>query len=47
MELALGQRRRYENVIIKTQRNPLQCVFNVLREGKLDSFFMFRESEKM
>jgi hypothetical protein len=39
MEPALGQRRRYENVINKTHNgNILRCKFNKPREGKLDEF---------
>jgi hypothetical protein len=47
MEPALGQRRRYANVINKTHNgNVLQCKFNEPREGKLSGFFIFRESKK-
>jgi hypothetical protein len=46
MELALGQRRKYENLINKDTMRPIQCNFYDPKEGKLVSFFMFRESEK-
>jgi hypothetical protein len=39
MESTLGQRCKDENVISKTRQNPLQCIFHVPREGKIDSFF--------
>ena len=39
MDQALGQRRRYENAIIKTHNgNVFRCKFNEHREGKLDGF---------
>ena len=39
MELALGQRRRYENPINKTHNgNVLRCNFNEPKEGKLSGF---------
>jgi hypothetical protein len=47
MEPKIGQRRRYENTISKTPNgNVLRCKFNEPKEGKLDHFFIFRESEK-
>jgi hypothetical protein len=46
MEPTLGQIHRDAIVIRKTQRNPLQCIFNEPREGKLSGFFTFRESKK-
>jgi hypothetical protein len=46
MEPTLGQRHRDEMKLIRHNENPLQCNFNEPREGKLDSFFTFRESEK-
>jgi hypothetical protein len=46
MELALGQRRRYENEINKTHNgNILRCKFNEPREGKL-GVFSYLESLK-
>ena len=39
MDLALGQRRGYENVINKTNNgNLIRCNFNEPREGKLGGF---------
>jgi hypothetical protein len=39
MESTLGQRCKGANVISKTRQNPLQCIFHLPREGKIDSFF--------
>jgi hypothetical protein len=47
MELALGQRCRYANVINKTHNgNILRCKFNKPREGKLDGFSYFESLKK-
>jgi hypothetical protein len=46
MEPTLGQRCRDTNVIKQDTMRPLQCDFYKPREGKLGSFFTFRESEK-
>jgi hypothetical protein len=47
MEPELGQRRRDANAIKQDTMRPLPCNFNEPKEGKIDSFFTFRESEKM
>jgi hypothetical protein len=47
MEPTLGQRHRDANVIKQDTMRPLPCNFYEPREGKLGSFFTFRESEKM
>jgi hypothetical protein len=47
MEPTLGQRHKDENAIEKDTMRPLQCIFYKPKEGKLGSFFTFRESEKM
>jgi hypothetical protein len=47
MELALGQRFGYENVINKTHNgNVLRCEFNEPREGKLDDFSCLESLKK-
>ena len=47
MELALGQRCSYENVINKTHNgNILRCNFNETREGKLDGFSYLESLKK-
>ena len=47
MESALGQRRRYANVINKTHNgNVLRCKFNEPREGKLDVFSYLESLKK-
>jgi hypothetical protein len=46
MEPTLGQIHRDENVIKKETMRPIQCNFYEPREGKLDSFFTFKEFEK-
>ena len=43
----LDQRRRYENVVIKTHNgNILQCKFNEPKEGKLDDFSYLESLKK-
>jgi hypothetical protein len=47
MELALGQRRGYANVINKTHNgNILRCKFNEPREGKLGGFSYLESLKK-
>ena len=47
MEQALGQRRRYENVINKTHNgNVLRCKFNESREGKIRGFSYLESLKK-
>ena len=48
MELALGQRGRYANVINKTHNgNVLRCKFNEPRKGKLDGFSYLESLENV
>jgi hypothetical protein len=48
MELALGQRRKYANVINNTHNgNVLRCNFNDPREGKLNNFSYFKSLKKV
>jgi hypothetical protein len=47
MEMAIGQRHRYANVINKTHNgNVLRCDFNDPREGKLDHFSCLESLKK-
>jgi N12 class adenine-specific DNA methylase len=47
MELALDQRRRYENVINKTHNGSiLRCKFYEPREGKIDGFSYLKSLKK-
>jgi hypothetical protein len=46
MEPTLGQICKYVNAIEKDTTRSLQCNFYDPIEGKLGSFFTFRESEK-
>jgi hypothetical protein len=47
MEMTLGQRCKDENVIEQDTMRPPPCNLCEPKEGKLSSFFTFRESEKM
>jgi hypothetical protein len=46
MEQKLGQRLRDANLISKTQRNPLQCIFNEPIEGNIGSFSRLESLKK-
>jgi hypothetical protein len=46
MDPTLGQRCRDENVIKQDTMRTLQYIFYGPIEGKIGSFFTFRESEK-